>query len=81
MYLLMGKINSRTKLLAAALYGTAKGREPNAQLWLELKTWDAPHASSNHVMTKRSPKRIQWKKAKCTTVYAVCYAIFGGKKG
>lgn len=81
MYLLTGKINSCTKLLAEALYGTAKGRQPNAQLWLELKTLDVPHASSNQVMTKRrAPKRIQWKKAKCTTVYAVCCAIFGGKK-
>lgn len=35
-----------------------------------------------HIMTeKTSPKCIQWKKAKCTTVYAVCYAIFWDKEG
>ena len=35
-----------------------------------------------HIMTKKtSPKCIQWKKAKCTTVYAVCYAIFWDKEG
>lgn len=35
-----------------------------------------------HVMTeKTSPKCIQWEKAKCATVYAVCYAISWDKEG
>lgn len=34
-----------------------------------------------HVMTeKTSPKCIQWEKAKCATVYAVCYAISWDKE-